>query len=508
MRFAAYRPRVFAVVFSLSVTLIFVVVVAPFDFTWPARSSLGWRMLLLGPARSDLFDVLKNVFLFVPFGWSLAGRLQEKGRKAGRVWLAVALASFVLSYGMELLQWLLPTRFPSYFDVLSNTFGGLCGFGLFQLGHPRTVERLARMRLRGRVAAVGLYLLLVLGVLLFVQQATSLRNWDLSYNLLLGNEQTGDRPWEGTIRRLALSTRAVPPDAARAFFPEAEAVLQDPNFRFARYDLTGPNFGRDRTGRLPRLVWRGRAPDLGNGQAGSSGVVLRNGAWLESARLFSDWSRAVRAASEFAVWVVAEPYQFSTPYLARIVSLSFDHTHRNLTLGQWGHDLVVRMRNPLVGENGSDPALRVRNVFRRPGPRRLLVTYDDAELRVYVDRPENVTTLTFRPWAKLEWRQLFAVAWLNWVAYKSFFYGLLFAPLGLALGLLPLPGFGGTASSAGRWMFLAALVALAAEASVALITQRSLSLVNFGFAFVCTFLPLLHVRGVRDSDSKFVICNL
>lgn len=98
MRFAAYSPRVFAVVFSLSVALIFVVVVAPFDFTWPARSSVGWRMLLLGSARSDLFDVLKNVFLFVPFGWSLAGRLQEKGGKAGRVWLAVALASFGLSY--------------------------------------------------------------------------------------------------------------------------------------------------------------------------------------------------------------------------------------------------------------------------------------------------------------------------------------------------------------------------------------------------------------------------
>jgi len=46
--------------------------------------------------------------------------------------------------------------------------------------------------------------------------AGRLDNWDASFPLLLGNEASGDRPWLGTLRRLAIYPRALPSDEVRA----------------------------------------------------------------------------------------------------------------------------------------------------------------------------------------------------------------------------------------------------------------------------------------------------
>lgn len=77
----------------------------------------------------------------------------------------------------------------------------------------------------------------------------------------------------------------------------------------------------------------------------------------------------------------ADPDQ---PEMARILSLSPSHSRRNLTIGQDGSDLEVRVRMPDTDLDGL-PSLRVEQVFARPGPVRISVVADGERLVVSVD---------------------------------------------------------------------------------------------------------------------------
>lgn len=86
---------------------------------------------------------------------------------------------------------------------------------------------------------------------------------------------------------------------------------------------------------------------------------------------------------------------------ARIVSYSLNPWERNFTLGQAGHDLIMRLRTTGTDANGQ-PSLDVADVFRPGAMQHIVVTYDFKEERVYVDgklrvasaRPEG----TFDTW--------------------------------------------------------------------------------------------------------------
>ncbi len=93
---------------------------------------------------SWLADVARNVVLFVPFGLVLGLRAQPLAR--------VALLAFLLSAGIELAQLVIPGRFPSPLDLVSNTTGAALGVGL-----PRAILALRALeRRRPGCLAVGL----------------------------------------------------------------------------------------------------------------------------------------------------------------------------------------------------------------------------------------------------------------------------------------------------------------------------------------------------------------
>lgn len=69
---------------------------------------------------------------------------------------------------------------------------------------------------------------------------------------------------------------------------------------------------------------------------------------------------------------------------ARILSLSADHHHRNLTIAQDGVDLVVRLRTPESDANG-EPATRVPDVFAATKWRSLRVAVVPSNLEIAVD---------------------------------------------------------------------------------------------------------------------------
>lgn len=68
-------------------------------------------------------DLLQNVLLFVPFGWSYGSARTKRSALAG----AVALA-FLISVVAETTQLFSPERYPSTTDVLMALFGTALGF--------------------------------------------------------------------------------------------------------------------------------------------------------------------------------------------------------------------------------------------------------------------------------------------------------------------------------------------------------------------------------------------
>jgi glycopeptide antibiotics resistance protein len=117
-----------------SLALMVLVTLWPFDFsvcdTWPR---LDRPMLLIGWGRSSVSDVLLNAGLFMPFGFGLASLLTWRRRLTGLKSLAVVFGvCFAVSYAIEVLQQLMPGRYPALRDALANSFGGVLGWSGFQ----------------------------------------------------------------------------------------------------------------------------------------------------------------------------------------------------------------------------------------------------------------------------------------------------------------------------------------------------------------------------------------
>jgi glycopeptide antibiotics resistance protein len=68
-----------------------------------------------------VFEFLANIALFVPFGLLLAAAWPRRSP-----WLII-LIGYAVSATIELVQTLLPSRFPTLSDVIANTLGTIIG---------------------------------------------------------------------------------------------------------------------------------------------------------------------------------------------------------------------------------------------------------------------------------------------------------------------------------------------------------------------------------------------
>lgn len=101
-----------------------------------------WRKSAGSPAAVML--LVGNVLMFIPLGF-LAPLRWRSFDSVGRV----ILASAAFSVGIELLQWVLPTgRQASVTDVITNTAGGMIGYGLLCGLRPIARKRASRRQWR------------------------------------------------------------------------------------------------------------------------------------------------------------------------------------------------------------------------------------------------------------------------------------------------------------------------------------------------------------------------
>jgi len=75
-----------------------------------------------------LFDILANLLLFVPFGFSYVQSRKKQQKPA--TWLRTVILAAVLSASVEFFQVFCHNRIPSTTDVCSNIMGAVVGTAL------------------------------------------------------------------------------------------------------------------------------------------------------------------------------------------------------------------------------------------------------------------------------------------------------------------------------------------------------------------------------------------
>jgi glycopeptide antibiotics resistance protein len=398
------------------ILIIFIATLFPFNFLFKETfQNVHQHFFLLKWGESSDVEILENILLFLPLGFGLTGCLIQGGRLARLLTLGIILmVSFGFSYSMEILQVFLPSRFPSLIDVFSNSVGGLVGFILYHLW---------------KTLPLSGYVTLVFLIALPLQLQTTLHNWDESFPLLLGNERTKHRPWQGYISEVCIADRGISQaEVAHAFSGNHPCAAIEDSL-LALYRLTGPGSYHDAMGRLPDLVWRGAPQDVLQRDASA---LLGPNQWLETATPATYLTQRLRQTSQFTLGVRVATNSTIQSGPARIVSLSGDPSRRNFTLGQQGSDLIFRLRTPLTGGNGVHPALIVPGVFSTKKPVNLVMTYDGSELLLYVNGVRTSHTLELTPGAAA-FSYLFPLDASRMRTYKILYYATMFIPLGMVL---------------------------------------------------------------------------
>jgi VanZ family protein len=452
-------PKVWANrIIGSAILIILLATLSPFEFTAEGVTLKG-AIKVFFAHPSDWSDLIGNVLLFMPLGFGIALRAQSQGIKLLTGLAIATIISPLLSFSVELSQVFLPSRSPSWIDISTNTTGGFCGALSYILlttisaRHNSTttasnqvisVEQKVKRLLTIRNLAVALiaWIMMIGLVSLSLQEAAQLSNWNPKLPLLLGNEKTGDRPWNGTISKVEISDRALSQSEiaqvlqTKGSLPQAGLVTAyDLTNLESRNSLSKPL--KDRTGQLPDLVAQGDGIS-----AVPEGVRVSDKHWLSTAEPASVLSNRLRNSSQFTISTIAATSDLDQTGPARILSLSANPARRNFTLGQEHNQLVFRLRTPITGENGVYTALFVPNTFRDLKPHHFLLTYYQSVLRLYVDEPQNSYSLELTPEITL-FRYLFPfegrilqLTNFSISVHKLMFYAVFFAPLGGILALI------------------------------------------------------------------------
>lgn len=291
-------------------------------------------------------DFLVNVLLFLPVGVALLRRN----------FAAVFLTAGVLSAAVETLQLWHFERYASPFDVVANAMGAGLGWLLAKVLLRKSLAPSMALAIDRRVALVAA--LTAVALLLawnLLRVPVDLSTWDDSFELLVRDEATRDRPWQGEIVSVILSTETIDEREIR--------------------HLPG------RLGLAPGVHLVTRTSRVASADLSSAERGLRP-AESELARRFH--AGAVETGS-FAVVATVKPGNVHQTGPARIVTFSMDQFRRNFDLGQEGRRAVFRVRTPATGDNGMWPHVVTEPALTDAKYVTIVATFDGSVSRVFVD---------------------------------------------------------------------------------------------------------------------------
>lgn len=344
-----------------------------------------WELTLAPPTVSA--EAVGNVLLLAPMGLLLGLAVARRdGARARHPHAVLWLCLVALCAAIEAGQVFVESRLVSPYDFALNLAGASLGQGI---GGWLGRQSVAVAR-RGLMAVGGVLALAYLGLCVFflARAATArdglrLQDWDPGYEIVAGDEVGGERPYEGTVARAGICV------------PRPDRVL-------CGTEGAGP----ETRGRLARAAMQAQAVRL-------------------EARVRSSSSRQTGPT--------------------RIVTFSAGPGLRNATLGQSGDDLVLRLRTPMGGPNGTGVAYRLTDAVPVGEEVSVTASYRHGAVSLTARTRDGTRSTVFTPGPAWAWTWLIA----GEVDPRHEGQPVWAAMAGLIVVLFP-AGFAGGWSAAGR----------------------------------------------------------
>ncbi|MGF1541097.1 MAG: VanZ family protein [Pleurocapsa sp.] len=433
---------------------IVIATIYPFKFVVPENVSLE-AIFSQFKNTSDLQDYANNILLFMPWGFSLAWILRHQKLPYFGILIITIIASFSLSLSVEIIQAFLPIRVSNFADVTTNTIGGGIGACVYWCRRPianffsiiisqnydQLTPKTVGLTLVGYFAFINL---IIASLLLNV----NLNNWENSFPLIIGNEVTENRPWEGRISQLHISDRSLSKAEIETAFNEGELFWLQSGFSIASYLFSGENIPQttkfvNLVDSEPTLVWQQQSLEQSVANSVDQSITLNRDRWLKTPQSASTINYKLKQTNQFTLSAVFATNNTEQSNDSRIISISSNTSNRNFTIAQKQKKLMLRLRTPVTGENGNRPELLIPNVFNNLGFHHLIMTFDANQLDIYLDHPSNQYTFAFEPETTF-WSYFPPVIPLwqvnlknsNKLLYYLGFYTVLFIPLGFLGGIL------------------------------------------------------------------------
>ena len=409
----------------------------PFRFDFQAKLPGGTSPFFLGSGgkTTGLSDAFLNVLLFIPLGFGLTEKLRERRMSRTACFFTVLATGALLSYAIEITQIYIPMRDSGWEDVFTNSTGSIVGFLVYELLGTLIIGSLSKleMALRARLTLQRAAALLAANFLFWFtvsamfQKQTRLSNWEPDGLLVVGNEATGQSPWQGRVQRLQIADQAIR-DASGVDLTSSSAS-QGAQFAWrADYDFSSPTPIQDSKRFLPSLSWTSAPPVSQN----SNGVTLDGKSWLTTRTTVANFVDGVRNTNQFSLRIVCAAAQ---PHIGtgHIISISRSPWFSDLTLRQEESNLVFWFRSPLSIKRAI-LAWYVPNVFTDTQERDILYSYDGADLSLFINGRKIRRPYRLGPGTSLA-RLLHQVRPAELEGYNDIYYALVFFPVGIILGL-------------------------------------------------------------------------
>ena len=446
-----------------SLSAICVATIFPFKFVIPEGFS-GRFIVDEFALGSTIKDYWQNVLLFIPFGIGLAGAIARQQRSSLTILIVSFLASAILSTTVELTQFFLPTRVSNLTDIICNSLGGT--FGAILYGWRSSIVRFMvgiltanphKLSLKSLLVAIASYCSLVILAIWILLISVNLSNWNDDFYLAIGNEVTGDRPWNGYINSLYISDRSLArSEVVRAFEQTDTFFAQLPSTIASLQFNKRQNYDRDTSRYIPNLSWQDTSlrsepkinlsdrvnnlsetkKVINESDRQNLGILVNSEHWLKSDRPPVALNQKLEVSSEFTLFLTIASKELNQVGPARIVALSDGIYAQNMIIGQEGTSLSFRLRTPITGNNPTQPEFIIPDVFNDYGQRRILITFAERKLKFYIDRLDNqysfvftpyISFLSYFPWNKTNW--IIDLKNLNTSKYTFIFYLAIVVPL-------------------------------------------------------------------------------
>jgi glycopeptide antibiotics resistance protein len=396
--------------------------------------------------KNDPFDFIRNILLFMPFGFILGAILERRSWSKRWVFLSILFGGLLLTLGVESLQQFSPYRQASIYDLIGNTVGSVVGLASYRIWRNRHVHmewiKVAKTKPSKVLAGLAVYMFFLLLIANSLASSARIDSWDKRYHLTLGNEWTGDRPWIGSLQNLEVFNKALDIDHIHQILNSPQLALARNESLQAYYPLTGGGPYRDLTGKLPDLVWRGED------KTGEERAVYFDGYnWLATYLPAGDLVEDLEETSEFSIRLTADTADVEQFGPARILNISEDPFSRNLTIGQESDDLVIRFRSPLTGKNGATPQFLFPDFFNSSRPIDFAVVYDGLAIDLVDGHSSRTRSIELVPGVafyvllknlftpyEVSYSQITVREFYNQF-YRLLFYSLVFFPVSMLLAL-------------------------------------------------------------------------